>query len=213
MLDNSKPDSLIFDMDGTLWDNVDTYANVWTLAFSRTGYNRVIKREDILNLMGRDVYVMLQTLLPDAPQDEHERVFRAVGEAYDTLVHDMTPRIYDGVMNGLEKLSKHYKLFLLSNCEKNGLVKFMNHTRSRHLFVDYMEHGMNHCPKHKNMQLLVERYQLQRPLYIGDTASDNYESDLAGIPFVWVTYGFGTATNYISKFDSFDELTSHYLTL
>jgi len=32
-----KPDSLIFDMDGTLWDAVDTYAASWNLVFNELG--------------------------------------------------------------------------------------------------------------------------------------------------------------------------------
>ncbi len=32
-----KPDSLIFDMDGTLWDAVDTYAHSWNVVFSEMG--------------------------------------------------------------------------------------------------------------------------------------------------------------------------------
>ncbi|HEX3385818.1 MAG TPA: hypothetical protein VHS53_11545 [Mucilaginibacter sp.] len=28
------PDSLIFDMDGTLWDAVDTYAASWNIVFA-----------------------------------------------------------------------------------------------------------------------------------------------------------------------------------
>ena len=30
-------DALIFDMDGTLWDAVDTYAEIWNMAFEREG--------------------------------------------------------------------------------------------------------------------------------------------------------------------------------
>jgi phosphoglycolate phosphatase len=38
-----KPDSLIFDMDGTLWDAVDTYAHSWNVVFTEMGIDKVIE--------------------------------------------------------------------------------------------------------------------------------------------------------------------------
>ena len=35
-----KPDSLIFDMDGTLWDAVDTYAGSWNVVFKKLRYQQ-----------------------------------------------------------------------------------------------------------------------------------------------------------------------------
>jgi phosphoglycolate phosphatase len=40
-----KPDSLIFDMDGTLWDAVDTYAHSWNVVFSELGIDKTITRD------------------------------------------------------------------------------------------------------------------------------------------------------------------------
>ncbi|MDD2243713.1 MAG: HAD family hydrolase [Dysgonamonadaceae bacterium] len=208
-----KPDSLIFDMDGTLWDNVDSYVISWNIAFEKTEHNKIIGRDDILGLMGKEAAVMLKTLLPDDSEEEHNRVFEQVTKAYQQLVPTMKPIIFEGVHDGLEKLSAKYKLFMLSNCEENGLVNFMNHTKTRHLFTDYMEHGMNLKPKSFNMKLLVEKHGLQYPVYVGDTESDSKSSQIADVPFVFVTYGFGTTTNYAMKFDSFPELTEYFINL
>lgn len=208
-----QPDSLIFDMDGTLWDNVDTYAVAWTKGMERIGHDREISREDILGLMGKEANVMLNALIPDASDEEHDRLFTEVINAYQELVPTMTPKIFDGVLEGLKLLSEKYPLFLLSNCEEGGLVNFMNHTRTRHLIKDYMEHGMNLQPKYFNLQLLVDRHRLNAPVYVGDTNSDSKEAALAGVPFVYVTYGFGNTGDYALKFNSFTELTDYFLHL
>jgi phosphoglycolate phosphatase len=47
-----KPDSLIFDMDGTLWDAIDTYTNSWNLTFEKHAIKRTINRDDLMGLMG-----------------------------------------------------------------------------------------------------------------------------------------------------------------
>jgi phosphoglycolate phosphatase len=76
-----------------------------------------------------------------------------------------------------------------------------------------MAHGTNGMPKSHNIQLLIDQYHLKAPAYVGDTAGDSEQSSLAGVPFVFMTYGFGTTENYDLKFDSFQELTSYFLTM
>ncbi|ULB33564.1 MULTISPECIES: HAD family hydrolase [Proteiniphilum] len=207
------PDSLIFDMDGTLWDNVDTYAVSWTRGMKKMGYDKEVTREDILSQMGNEIGVMLKVLVPEWTKEEQNRLFHAVIESYQELVPTMKPVIFDGVTEGLELLSQRYRLFLLSNCEEGGLVNFMNHTKTEHLITDYMEHGMNMKPKHHNLKLMIEKNGLQAPVYIGDTDSDSRESAMAVVPFVFVTYGFGEAENFNLKFDTFPELVNYYLNL
>ena len=206
-----KPDSLILDMDGTLWDNVDTYAKAWTAGFEKCGYSKTITRDDIIGLMGKEARVMLNTLVPEWTDEMHDTLFEAVTDSYQELVLVMKPIIYDGVQEGMKLLSKEYKLFLLSNCEKDGLVNFINHTKINHIITDYMEHGMNLKPKHHNMQLLVEKHGLKSPVYVGDTDSDSVESSKAGVPFVYMTYGFGHTDNFSLKFDSFSDLVEYFL--
>lgn len=208
-----NPDSLIFDMDGTLWDNVDTYVDVWNKGLEKTGYAKRVSRTDIMGLMGKEARVMLNAIIPEASTTEQDNLFDEVITIYQQTLPTMNPTIYDGVHEGLEQLSKKYKLFMLSNCEEGGLVNFMKHTGTGHLFIDYMEHGMNLMPKSHNLQLLIDKHQLQSPFYIGDTDSDATQSALAGVPFVFVSYGFGQTTNYALKFDSFPELAHHFLTI
>lgn len=205
------PDSLIFDMDGTLWDNVDSYVISWNRGLIRTGYQKQVTRDDILGLMGKEARMMLDSILPDADKTTQDRLFEAVIDAYQELLPMMKPLIYDGVVQGLEQLAQKYRLFMLSNCEEGGLVNFMRHTRTTHLFLDYMEHGMNLQPKHHNLRLLMAKHGLKSPHYIGDTDSDSHQSVLAGVPFVMVTYGFGTTNRFYLKFDTFPQLVSHYM--
>ena len=125
----------------------------------------------------------------------------------------MKTNIYPYVIEGLEQLNTKYKLLLLSNCEEGGLVNFMNHTKTNHLFLDYMEHGQNNMPKRFNLNLLKEKHNLKSPVYIGDTDGDSHESSVANVPFVFVTYGFGKTDNFILQFNSFQELTEYYMNL
>lgn len=208
-----KPDSLIFDRDGTLWDNVDTYVAAWNKGLEAKGYDLRFRREDLVGLMGKEIGKMLNRFLPDISPEEEKELFNAIVEAYQSLTKTMTPKIFPGVREGLEKLATKYKLFMLSNCEEGGIPNFMNYTGTRHLFTDYMEHGQNFQPKSFNLKLLIDRNHLQSPVYIGDTDSDSREAAKAGVPFVHVSYGFGETDNYALKFDSFPELTNYFMSL
>lgn len=200
-------------MDGTLWDNVDAYADSWNMGLERTGYDKRVTRDDILGLMGREARVMLNTIVPDSSVEEQDALFTEVISAYQTLLDTMNPKIFDGMHEMLEKLSTKYKLMMLSNCEEGGLVNFMKFTNTTHLFTDYAEHGQNLKPKAYNLRLLMERNHLQSPVYVGDTNSDSREAAKAGVPFVFVTFGFGTTENYALKVDSLPELADYFMNL
>lgn len=208
-----KPDSLIFDMDGTLWDNVNTYVLAWNAALTELDHSVHVTRESLMGLMGKEARQLLNALIPDVPAAKQDLLFDEVIVQYQKLIPTMEPFIYPGVMEGLKQLHTKYKLLLLSNCEEGGLVNLMNHTKTTHLFLDYMEHGQNNMPKNHNLKLLKERHNLESPVYIGDTEGDSSESALAGVPFVFMTYGFGKTENYHLQFNTFEELTEYYMSL
>ncbi len=200
-------------MDGTLWDNVHNYATAWNAALKQQGHRSSVTRESLLGLMGKEARRMLNVLVPDATIREQDLLFDEVIVQYNKLVPTMKTNIYPYVIEGLEQLKTKYKLLLLSNCEEGGLVNFMNHTKTNHLFLDYMEHGQNNMPKRFNLNLLIKKHDLKSPVYIGDTDGDSHESSVANVPFVFVTYGFGKTDNFILQFNSFRELTKYYMNL
>ena len=50
--------------------------------------------------------------------------------------------LYAGVYEGLNMLSKKYKLFLLSNCGVSGLKNFMEYTYTSKFFTDTITYGV-----------------------------------------------------------------------
>ena len=200
-------------MDGTLWDNVDTYVMAWNKAFEAQGHSAQVTRESLMGLMGKEARQILNIVIPNVSPKEQDVLFDDVIVQYQKLVPTMKPIIYPDVMKGLTKLHTKYKLLLLSNCEEGGLVNFMSHTKTTHLFLDYMEHGQNNKPKSHNLNLLKERHNLQSPVYIGDTDGDSRESTLADVPFVFMSYGFGDTERYKLQFDTFGELTDYYMNI
>ena len=77
--------------------------------------------------------------------------------------------------------------------------------------TDTMAHGQNYKPKFQNIQFLMNKHSLHKPLYIGDTKSDGIQSQKANVPFIFMEYGFGQTDDFYMKFDSFYAFSKHYL--
>lgn len=200
-------------MDGTLWDNVDNYVKSWNVALEEKGFSPTLSREKMMGLMGIEARKILNELFPEESAKNMDELFEEISIQYNKLAPKMVSKVYPYVIEGLEQLNTKYKLFLLSNCEKGGLVKFMNYTKTNQLFLDYMEHGQNNMPKSFNLNILRKKHNLKSPVYIGDTEGDRHQAALARIPFVFVTYGFGETEHFNLQFNSFKELTEYYMFL
>jgi phosphoglycolate phosphatase len=121
--------------------------------------------------------------------------------------------LYDGVLEGLQQLAEKYKVFILSNCAKGIIRVFIDWAGIDEHITDEMAHGVNFMPKNHNIKLLAEKHSLVNPVYIGDTHGDGQESRQAGVPFVFVSYGFGDTDDYDLKFDDFKSLTDYFMGL
>lgn len=208
-----QPDSLIFDMDGTLWDAVDTYTESWNLMFKKLGLDRVMDREQLLERIGWEGKKVMQVTLPEFNEEERKLIYDEVSSLRRTLLAENGGFLYDGVFVGLQQLAQKYRLFILSNCGKGIIRVFMDWAAINDFITDEIAYGVNLMPKHHNIKLLMDTHQLKNPVYIGDTAGDGEQSRLAGIPFVFVSYGFGDTTDYDLKFDDFNALTNHFMAL
>lgn len=208
-----KYDSLIFDMDGTLWDAVETYAHSWTEVLKENGIDKNLTKKDLERYMGMEMKQIFNEILPDSSPQLMEKLYQDIIVKEHELMPQMGGYVYPDVLDGLELLSTKYKLFMLSNCQKGGILDFMNYTETKYLFTDYIEYGSNFQPKHVNLKLLIDRNNLKAPMYIGDTDSDRKQCELAHVPFTFVSWGFGQTDSYTLKFDKMKDLTDYFMNL
>ncbi len=208
-----KPDSLIFDMDGTLWDAVDTYAESWNLVFKDLGMDRTVKREQLAQMVGWEGKKVIAVLMPDLEEERRNEIYAIVNEKRREMLPEYGGILYNGVKEGLQQLAQKYPLFILSNCAKGIIRLFIDWAGIDEHITDELAYGINFMPKQHNIKLLMEKHNLKSPVYIGDTAGDGEESRKAGVPFVFVSYGFGDTQDYDVKFDNFPSLTEYFMNL
>lgn len=198
-------DSLIFDMDGTLWDAVDSYAKIWNITLDQEGIpHHEVTRHDLLRLMGSYLDDIIRDLLPGDVERKSllERVM--VNEA--EMMPELGGVLYPQVKETLAELKKHYRLFMVSNCGVKGLENFVTYNGLQGFFTDLLSHGSTRKSKKENILTLIEKYDLKGPVYVGDTQNDADSSHAAGVPFVWCKYGFGDVEGADATIDEFSEL-------
>lgn len=210
MIIDHNTDALIFDMDGTLWDAVDTYAEIWNMAFEREGIEQRITRNDLLALIGTPIDDIIRHFVP---ADQVEHLLQVIAGLVVTELPRLGGRLYEGVQEGIATLAQHYQLFMLSNCDELELPIFVRYAGIEPYITDTLAYGNTHLRKADNMRLLAEKYHLQHPVYVGDTDSDCSEAHRAGVPFVWMSYGFGTTDRAQLQFDNFSDMVNHFINL
>ena len=155
-IDWSRTDALIFDMDGTLWDAVDTYARIWNEVFRRAGREVHITRESLIGNIGIPIPRILANLFPDIGPDEAARFSAELAQEEPALLSRYGGTPYPGVVEGLERLSHKYKLFLVSNCDSHTLPVFMACIGITPYITEGLAFGNTHKPKGDNMLVLKE---------------------------------------------------------
>ena len=208
-----KPDSIIFDMDGTLWDGLQVYVESWNRGLKESNLNKIVSRDEIVSMVGWERKAVFDKLLPEYDAAQQESIYDEVCKFPPVLIKELGGHLYDGVKEGLKQLAKDYKLFIVSNCDEGLIEHFMEWAGIEDSITNEIAHGINLMPKHHNIQLLIEKYDLKKPVYVGDTAGDSDQSKLAGVPFVFVSYGFGKTENYSLKFDDFNAFTQYFVSL
>ncbi len=210
MINIQQTDAIFFDMDGTLWDGVKSYAEGFNDFFKSKNIEKRITEDDLYGLMGMEEDKYVDLTLSEFPSEERKEMYRSiVGFQYEQI------RINGGVLYpfvkvGLKILSQKYKLFIVSNCAEFMIKYFMEWAGIEDYITDSMAHGANLKSKSENIKSLISRYSLEGAVYVGDTDSDSAQCELASIPFVFVSYGFGDTDRYEMKFDSFAELTGYF---
>ena len=201
-------ESLIFDIDGTLWDSTALVAEGYNVQLRREGLDHLcVTRDDLLKLFGRTMSAIADAMFAEIPAPQRYQLMdRCIDSEQEYLWANPCDVFYPGVRETLEVLAKKYRLFIVTNAQKGYPDVCMEKMGAAHLFSGHLTFGDTGLEKSETIKLLLQRHHIENAVYIGDTQGDYQAATAAGLPFIWATYGFGTPDDYVAKVDAFDQL-------
>jgi len=205
-----KAESLIFDIDGTLWDSTELVAKGYNRDVCRIGLGHLqVTGEYLKGLFGRTMSEIADVIFAQIEVPRRYEIMQAcMDEEHIVLEEDPCNIAYAGVTDTLERLAKKHRLFIVSNSQSGYPELLIKKLGIGHLIQGHLCYGDTGTCKGETIRTLMARHGITDAVYIGDTQGDMEASDLAGLPFVYCRYGFGTPQRYDAAVDSFPELES-----
>lgn len=200
-------DSIIFDLDGTLWDSTEEVAKTWTSIVAKYNLKRKeVSVDDLKPCMGKLLDEIAEMLFPEIEPEMQMKIINECCKYENEYLRKHGAKLYAKLEETLEKLSENYKLFIVSNCGDGYIESFFESHKLNKYFIDYECPGRTGMSKGKNIKLVIERNNLKKPIYVGDTQGDANAAKFANVPFIFAKYGFGQVKEYNYSIKSFDEL-------
>ena len=203
-----KTESLIFDIDGTLWDSRELVAQGYNIQLRQEGLEYLcVTAEDFLPLFGKVMTEIADVIFATVPPEERYALMERCMDTENRYLHEHPcPIGYPGVRETMEKLSQKYRLFIVSNSQQGYPELCMEKLGLTPYIRGHLCFGDTGTEKGETIRRLMEKHGITSAAYIGDTQGDLDAARQAGIPFIFAAYGFGNPEHWEAKIDCFSQL-------
>lgn len=207
MVKKMKVDSLIFDLDGTLWDSSDGIVATWALVLENyPEIHKKVTAEELASNFGLPLDQIARNMFPDQTEELRTRLMAECCEKENDYLAEHGGTLYPKLKEALFELSSKIPLFIVSNCQDGYIQSFYSGHDTEKYFKDCECIGVTGKSKGENIRLVIERNGLKAPAYVGDTQGDADAAAQAGIPFIYASYGFGQVKEYDAEILSFEDI-------
>lgn len=203
-------ESLIFDIDGTLWDSRQLVADGYNIQLRQEGYDHLcVTAEDFLPLFGKVMTEIADVIFAQLPPELRYPLMERCMDTENRYLHEHPCQIgYPGVRQMMEQLSKNHRLFIVSNSQSGYPELCMQKLGLTSYVSGHLCFGDTGTEKGETIRRLMEKHKITSAVYIGDTQGDRDAARQAGIPFVFAAYGFGSPEDYEAKIETPAQLTA-----
>lgn len=200
-------DSIIFDLDGTMWDTTEDAAIIWSEVVSRyPEVTDIVTAEKLKSLYGLPLVDIAVRLFKSVPKERGIEIMNVCVREQCPYLTEHGGKLLGAIEDTIKILAKKYKLFIVSNCEDGYIQSYLAGHHFEKYFTDFACPGTTGLLKADNIKLMIKRHRLTSPVYVGDTYGDQTAAKEAKVLFAFASYGFGEATEYDYRLSSFEKL-------
>ena len=203
-----KYESLILDIDGTLWDSRSLVAQGYNLQLRDEGLEALcVDAETLRPLFGKTMTDIADRLFPQFPAETRYPLMERCMVRENRFLRENPCHVgYPGVAETLEALAKTHRLFIVSNSQKGYPELCMEKLGIAPYISAHLCFGDTGTSKGQTIRRLMEQEGISSAAYLGDTQGDQDAAEEAGLPFLWAAYGFGDVKHFTEKLDGFSDL-------
>ena len=203
-------ESLIFDVDGTLWDSRSLVAEGYNVQLKAEGLEHLfVTVDDLTPLFGKVMTDLADTLLATIPKETRYELMERCMETENRYLQENPCHIgYPKVKETIAELSKKHRIFIVTNAQRGYAEVCMEKLGLTPYVSGWLCFGDTGTSKGKTIRTLMANHGIEDAVYIGDTQGDYEATVEAEIPFVWCSFGFGKPENWAARVDSFEQLLS-----
>ena len=181
---------IIFDLDGTLWQTIDATYEAANIIAKKYAELKPISKETIIRGMGLSTLENETNYMPYISPKQGIKYMKEISQKTSEIINEKNVVIYDGVIETLKELSKEYKIGIITNNRDEYAKTFLNITKLKEYFTDYMGAATYNITKGEAIKQMVKKYNEKENYYVGDIKKDQEATMYAGIKFIHAKYGF-----------------------
>lgn len=184
-----KIDAILFDLDGTLWEVVDSTYLATKQITDKYNLPEVTK-ETIIKCMGKTKDECCKLYYPSEDVERGKKLLEEGGFINNEMLKVYGGNVYSGLEETLNELKKKYKLCIVSNCIAGYIEAFLESSKLSKYFDDYIAAGKEKLKKSDAIKEVIKRNNIKNAIYVGDTIKDKEAAKEAKIEFIHARYGF-----------------------
>ncbi len=201
-------ESLIFDIDGTLWDSRALVAEGYNKQLKKEGLEHLcVTAEDLTPLFGKVMTEIADVLFASIPVEDRYELLDRCMETENAHLFESECRIgYPRVKETLAQLAKNHRLFIVSNSQSGYPQLCIDKLGLGDYIQGHLCFGDTGTSKGQTIRTLMAQHNITSCIYVGDTQGDLEACREAGIPFIFCGFGLGQAESWDMKIHRFEDL-------